>query len=164
VPAGVSIAAGAVANLPACASVTAGIYPGSLLRAVPLGARPYLEVLPAADHAPLPSTGPISTSWALQALDRAIAEKEVFLEGISSMAATTPGGGAVGAGGTTDSMGFGADGNPMAGDDVLAAIDRVMAQREGVLQHIDDIAASRDRNPIEPLLGSGQLSVPDVSR
>lgn len=132
-----------------------GVYPGTLLRAIPVGARPYLEVIPA-DDAPAASgvaggggAHPVSTSWALQALDKAIAEKEAFIDGINGMtlAQTMTGGQQQNGGGVA-----GADGAPMqAGADVLAAIDRVMAQREGVLEHLDGLAEMGQRPSVPDL-------------
>jgi hypothetical protein len=63
-----------------------GIYAGTVLRAVPTGARPYLELLPAAGQ-PEPQRPPpgLSSSWALEALDRAISEKDALIEGLNGI-------------------------------------------------------------------------------
>jgi hypothetical protein len=118
-----------------------GVYPGTVLRALPVGARPYLEVLPAADeagHAPA-AAAPVPTAWALDALDRAIAEKDAFIDGLAGLRESS----ALDSAGVLAASGGagGGAGGALAGQDVLAAIDRVMAQREGVLGHLDQLAA-----------------------
>lgn len=114
-----------------------GIYAGTVLRAVPAGARPYLELLPAAGQ-PEPQRPPpgLSSSWALEALDRAISEKDALLEGLVGLQAQNQHRQLDGEAGSTQSA--------VAGQDVLAAIDKVMAERETVLADLDGLAEQPD--------------------
>jgi hypothetical protein len=110
-----------------------GIYAGTVLRAVPAGARPYLELLPAAGQ-PEPQRPPpgLSSSWALEALDRAISEKDALIAGLSGITEHNQ---------KLQSNGGGEPGSAAAGQDVLAAIDKVMAERETVLADLDGLAS-----------------------
>jgi hypothetical protein len=110
-----------------------GIYAGTVLRAVPTGARPYLELLPAAGQ-PEPQRPPpgLSSSWALEALDRAISEKDALIEGLNGITEHSH---------QLQSNGGGETGPKAAGQDVLAAIDKVMAERETVLADLDGLAS-----------------------
>lgn len=105
-----------------------GIYAGTVLRAVPVGARPYLELLPAAGQPEPQRPAPgASSSWALEALDRAISEKDALIEGLKGVQQQSEG--------QTEPA--------AAGQDVLAAIDKVMAERENVLADLDGMASEQ---------------------
>jgi hypothetical protein len=109
-----------------------GIYAGTVLRAVPVGARPYLELLPAAGQPEPQRPAPgISSSWAIDALDRAIAEKDALIEGLNGVQEQNQ---------QLQSKGQGGE-HAAAGQDVLAAIDKVMAHRESVLADLDGLAS-----------------------
>lgn len=118
-----------------------GIYAGTVLRAVPVGARPYLELLPAAGQPEPQRPAPgVSSSWALNALDRAILEKDVLIEGLNDVQEQNQrlqqGQAQGGGGGGVDAS--------IAGQDVLAAIDKAMAERETVLHDLDGLAGQQD--------------------
>ena len=114
-----------------------GIYPGTVLRAGPTGARPYLELLPAEGQPEPQRPAPgLSGSWALDALDKAIAEKDALISGLNGVHEQS-----------AKQQAEEGDGGGVAGAEVLAAIDKVMAERESVMADLDGLAKSQDGPP-----------------